>query len=248
MARRDAAAGRVPVINTSGGTMAAGTPGAKIIPLHDNPGRAAPDRQVRQRHDGGQRPPSFLVGPNAQVSAEQLEPTVWEIDQRRAGTRENASGLAGAVAAVSQFMRRRLTGDYTVDESGYDPHFTDGLVMPLLRMLGSSWFRVEANGIGNLPEKGAALVVANHSTVLPFDAMMCSMVVHHNHPAHRSMRLLAADIVFNTAMLSQIARKAGAAIACTTDAHRLLANGELTAVFPGGFNGWAKHFRDRYKL
>jgi 1-acyl-sn-glycerol-3-phosphate acyltransferase len=37
-------------------------------------------------------------------------------------------------------------------------------------------------------------------------------------------------------------------MACTADAHRLLAAGELTAVFPEGYKGLGKPFRDRYKL
>ena len=37
-------------------------------------------------------------------------------------------------------------------------------------------------------------------------------------------------------------------MACTSDAHRLLAAGELTAVFPEGYKGLGKHFKDRYKL
>jgi 1-acyl-sn-glycerol-3-phosphate acyltransferase len=37
-------------------------------------------------------------------------------------------------------------------------------------------------------------------------------------------------------------------MACTTDAHRLLAAGELTAVFPEGYKGLGKRFEDRYRL
>ena len=37
-------------------------------------------------------------------------------------------------------------------------------------------------------------------------------------------------------------------MACTADAHRLLAAGELTAVFPEGYKGLGKRFKDRYKL
>ena len=43
-------------------------------------------------------------------------------------------------------------------------------------------------------------------------------------------------------------RKAGHTMACTTDAHRLLAAGELTAVFPEGYKGLGKRFEDRYRL
>lgn len=37
-------------------------------------------------------------------------------------------------------------------------------------------------------------------------------------------------------------------MACTADAHRLLEAGELTAVFPEGYKGLGKPFKDRYKL
>ena len=91
-------------------------------------------------------------------------------------------------------------------------------------------------------------MVANHAGVLPFDGLMLSVAVHDHHPAHRDLRLLAADMVFDMPVLGPAARKAGHTMACTADAHRLLAAGELTAVFPEGYKGLGKHFRDRYKL
>ena len=141
-----------------------------------------------------------------------------------------------------------MMGDYTVDEFGFDPHLNNAIFLPLLRVFFKSWFRVEVSGIENLPETGAALVVANHAGVLPFDGLMTSVAVHDNHPTHRDLRLLAADMVFDMPMLGQAARKAGHTMACTSDAHRLLAAGELTAVFPEGYKGLGKHFKDRYKL
>jgi 1-acyl-sn-glycerol-3-phosphate acyltransferase len=55
-------------------------------------------------------------------------------------------------------------------------------------------------------------------------------------------------MLFDMPMLGHAARKAGHTMACTQDAHRLLAAGELTAVFPEGYKGLGKHFNDRYKL
>jgi 1-acyl-sn-glycerol-3-phosphate acyltransferase len=196
----------------------------------------------------------LLSEPNGRASAEQIAAVVREIDQRRGAAaaggeaKETPNQLAQRIAAVAAFLRRRLTGDYSVDEFGFDPHFTDGFVMPLLRAFFSSWFRVEVSGIGNLPRKGPALVVANHAGVLPFDGLMTSVAVHDKHPTHRPLRLLGADMLFDAPVLGQAARRAGATMACTTDAHRLLARGELTAVFPEGYKGLGKHFRDRYKL
>jgi 1-acyl-sn-glycerol-3-phosphate acyltransferase len=188
------------------------------------------------------------------ASAEQIAAVVCEIDQRRnaaSGTpavEETPNELAARIAAVAEFVRKRMTGDYAVDEFGFDPHLNDAIFLPLLRVFFKSWFRVEVSGIENLPESGAALVVANHAGVLPFDGLMTSVAVHDNHPTHRDLRLLAADMVFDMPMLGQCARKAGHTMACTSDAHRLLAAGELTAVFPEGYKGLGKPFKDRYKL
>ena len=151
--------------------------------------------------------------------------------------------LARRIAGVAEFVRKRMTGDYTVDEFGFDPHLNDAIFLPLLRVFFNSWFRVDVSGIENLPKTGAALVVANHAGVLPFDGLMASVAVHDNHPTHRDLRLLAADMVFDLPMFGQAARKAGHTMACTADAHRLLAAGELTAVFPEGYKGLGKPSR-----
>lgn len=196
----------------------------------------------------------MLSDPHGRASAEQIAAVVREIDEHRraAGTGPSADAplneFAQQVAAVAGFFRKRLTGDYSVDEFGFDPHFNNAIVRPLLRFFFKSWFRVEVSGIENLPSAGAALLVANHAGVLPFDGLMLSVAVHDEHPSHRDMRLLAADMVFDLPLIGEAARKAGHTMACTTDAHRLLAAGELTAVFPEGYKGLGKRFEDRYRL
>ena len=54
-----------------------------------------------------------------------------------------------------RFPSKRLTGDYRVDEFGFDPQFNNAIVLPLLRFFFQNWFRVEVSGIENLPESGA---------------------------------------------------------------------------------------------
>jgi 1-acyl-sn-glycerol-3-phosphate acyltransferase len=220
----------------------AGDAKAKVIPLHKNSGSA-------RRH------PSTLAGSNERASTEQIAAVIREIDERR-----SAAGASGAeaepaqgefarrVAAVVGFLRERVTGDYQVDEFGFDPHFNEAIALPLLRFFFNEWFRVEVSGIENLPADGPALVVANHAGVLPMDALMLSVAVHDHHPSHRDLRMLGADLVFDLPLIGPAARKAGHTMACTVDAHRLLAAGELTAVFPEGYKGLGKRFKDRYKL
>jgi 1-acyl-sn-glycerol-3-phosphate acyltransferase len=152
------------------------------------------------------------------------------------------------VAGALSFLRRRLTGEYEVDEFGFDPELTDSVLLPLLRPLYRDWFKVKVRGIDQLPTKGAALVVANHSGTIALDALMLALAVHDEHPEQRHLRLLGADLVFRIPFVSEIARKHGSTLACNPDAERLLRKGELVGVFPEGFKGIGKLYRDRYKL
>ena len=152
--------------------------------------------------------------------------------------------IAGGLA----FLRRRLTGDYPVDDFGFDADLTEHVLLPPLRPLYDTWFRVETRGLDNVPDTGAALVVANHSGTVPLDALMTSLALLDHHPAHRHLRMLAADLVFSLPVVAPLARKGGNTLACNADAERLLTGGELVGVWPEGFKGIGKPFRERYKL
>jgi len=162
-------------------------------------------------------------------------------------------GLSGddierQVAATLAFVRRRLTGDYAVDNFGFDEEFTENVFLPLLRPLYKSWFRVEVRGVENIPSAGGALIVANHSGTVALDSLMTQVAVHDEHPAHRYLRMLGADLVFKTPIVGVVARRTGATLAANPDAERLLASGELVGVWPEGFKGVGKPFSERYKL
>jgi nucleoside-diphosphate-sugar epimerase/1-acyl-sn-glycerol-3-phosphate acyltransferase len=147
-----------------------------------------------------------------------------------------------------EFLARRLTGDYQVDEFGYDPDLVDHVLAPALRPLYQRWWRVRTLGLEHVPSSGPALVVGNHAGTLPFDAMMVALAIHDEHPAHRILRMLAADLAFTLPLVAPLARKSGNTLACEEDAERLLGAGELVGVWPEGFKGLGKPFRDRYRL
>jgi 1-acyl-sn-glycerol-3-phosphate acyltransferase len=164
-----------------------------------------------------------------------------------------ASGLSGEeverqVAQTLAFLRRRFTGDYTVDEFGFDRDFTENAYLPLLRPLYRRWFRVDVRGLENIPAEGGALVVANHSGTIAMDSLMTQVAVHDEHPARRNLRMLGADLVFSTPVIGELARKSGSTLAANPDAERLLSAGELVGVWPEGFKGIGKPFSERYKL
>jgi 1-acyl-sn-glycerol-3-phosphate acyltransferase len=161
---------------------------------------------------------------------------------------ELSADVDAALAATLAFLRRRLTGDYAVDDFGFDADLTDNLLLPLLRPLYRSWFRVETSGLHHVPAEGGALIVANHSGTIPLDALMTSVALHDDHPAQRHLRLLGADVLFRLPVVGQLSRKHGSTLACNADAERLLAAGELVGVWPEGFKGIGKPFADRYEL
>ncbi len=152
--------------------------------------------------------------------------------------------LAGALS----FLRRRITGEVEVDEFGFDSELTDKVFLADMRPLYERYFRVEVRGLANVPAHGGALLVGNHSGTLPLDSVMTQLALFDNHPSHRHLRMLGADLIFRTPVLGEFARKTGTTLACAADAENLLNRGELVGVWPEGFKGIAKPYAERYKL
>jgi 1-acyl-sn-glycerol-3-phosphate acyltransferase len=200
---------------------------ARIIPLHadDSSGR------TRWRLSAQRTKPTPVLPPPEPEPVESLPPS-WK------------DGVEDAL----RFLRRRLEGDYAVDAFGFDADLNDHVILPFLRPLYEKWFRVETIGMHHVPDVGGALVVSNHSGTLPLDALMTAVALHDDHPAKRHLRMLGADLMFKFPGVGPLARKQGATLACNPDAERLLSTGELVGVWPEGFKGIGKPFRDRYKL
>jgi 1-acyl-sn-glycerol-3-phosphate acyltransferase len=150
------------------------------------------------------------------------------------------------IADLGSFLRRRLNGDYSVDEYGFDAEVTEKFLLSTLRPIADKWFRVEVRGAENIPAEGGALVVSNHSGTIPMDGLM-TMVSIHDHSG-RNLRPLGADLVFRLPVIGELARKSGATLACNEDAQRMLSGGELVGVWPEGFKGIGKPYSERYKL
>ena len=150
------------------------------------------------------------------------------------------------LAEFLAFLRRRVTGEYAVDEYGFDPEVTERFFLAAIRPIKEKWFRVEVRGVENIPTEGGALVVSNHSGTIPVDGLM-TMVSVHDHTG-RNLRPLGADLVFRLPIVGELARKGGATLACNEDAQRMLSGGELVGVWPEGFKGIGKPYAERYKL
>lgn len=202
--------------------------------------------------------PGRLVGAvlNAAESSSRVNTDPAELVQLAVNVLRAAASSAGLpteeaerqVAQGLAYLRRRLSGSYEVDEFGFDKDFTTSVYLPLLRPLYRKWFRIEVKGIENIPATGGALIVSNHSGTIALDSVMTQVAVHDEHPQQRHLRMLGADLVFQTPFVGTVARRSGSTLAANTDAERLLTSGELVGVWPEGFKGVGKPFSERYKL
>ena len=151
-------------------------------------------------------------------------------------------------ADFQEWIRRRLSGQYPIDDFGYDPELARGLLLQLAKPLYENYFRVKTLGMDRIPAEGPALIVANHSGTIALDAVMVQYAVATEHPQKRAIRNIGADLVFQLPFVGPFARKTGNAVACDEDALELLNRGELVGVFPEGYKGVGKGWRERYKL
>jgi 1-acyl-sn-glycerol-3-phosphate acyltransferase len=142
---------------------------------------------------------------------------------------------------------RRLEGDYTENEWGFDEEFTE-MVFPFFELMYDRWWRVRASGVQNVPSHGRALLVANHAGILPWDATMMGVAVLREHPLPRYPRFLVLNWAFDLPYVSFFMRKVGGVAASPYNAARLLEQDELVAVFPEGVKGAGKPFSERYRL
>ncbi|MEU9692074.1 lysophospholipid acyltransferase family protein [Amycolatopsis japonica] len=221
---------------------------AQVIPLH-GPGREKPDAAAQAERDLRESEEAQdHLDSERRADAPVVEfPGAARVSPARTRPAD-ADLLPDSLRTALTFVRDRLTGDYTVDEFGFDAELTETLLLPPLRALYEKWFRVDTFGVENLPADGGALLVSNHSGTVPLDALMTAVAVHDHVPGGRHLRGLGADLVFQLPLIGSFARKSGQTLACNADAERLLRKGELVGVWPEGFKGIGKPFSSRYKL
>jgi 1-acyl-sn-glycerol-3-phosphate acyltransferase len=111
------------------------------------------------------------------------------------------------------------------------------------------WFRVEVEGIENVPPIGGALLVSNHAGALPPDAPMIAKAIKEEHSRPRPLHLTVEHFFKGYPGLSMLVNKLGGVPAHPANVHRLLCDEQqLVLVFPEGRKGTEKLYKDRYRL
>ena len=153
------------------------------------------------------------------------------------------------VASAFAFLRRRVTGDFEVDDFGYDAELTDKVLLARAAAALPALVPGRDPRIENVPaerrgaRRGQPLGHDRHrlghdparpARPPPARTGPCACSAPTSSSRCRSCR--------------EFARKTGATLACNADAERLLDRGEVVGVWPEGFKGVGKPFSERYKL
>jgi 1-acyl-sn-glycerol-3-phosphate acyltransferase len=165
------------------------------------------------------------------------------------GTR---TSLAGTELVPSDDLKRHLPGvepDRQLDDWGRSERVEGFFDATVVEFFYRHWFRVETEGIENLPSSGGALLVSNHSGALPPDAPMIAKAIKEEHPHPRNLHVTVENFFKGYPGFSMLIPKIGCVTAHPANVHRLLYDEEqLVLVFPEGRKGTEKLYKDRYRL
>ncbi len=200
---------------------------------------------------GGLSEDSPLLGGTLTVGAGAEEPRAPEPEW---DPRDDELGLPRAEPVappdprdLRELIPARETGR-ALDDWGRSERVFD-LIEPLLDFYYRYWFRVEAEGVTNVPAEGGALLVSNHSGALPPDAPMIMQAIRHEHPNPRPLHMLAEHWFKGYPGVGLLTNKIGVVPAHPANAQRLLRDERgLALVFPEGQKATRKLYWQRYRL
>ncbi len=108
------------------------------------------------------------------------------------------------------------------------------------------YFRLQVEGIENIPKRGPALITPNHSGYAGFDAMMLAYEIHER--TQRTSRVLTHKFWFLTDATAIPAHKFGFLEATLSNGITQLKKNNLVVIFPEGEQGNFKPTSKAYEL
>ncbi|MGZ3708876.1 MAG: lysophospholipid acyltransferase family protein, partial [Bdellovibrionota bacterium] len=121
------------------------------------------------------------------------------------------------------------------------------VLMDQLAELIRAYFRVELEGLENIPKEGGALIVPNHSGFSGADAIMICHLIHHD--LGRTPRILAHRGFFEWfESVRRLSLQFGLEEVSVDHGAELLRRRELVLIFPEGESGNFKSSLKRYRL
>ncbi|MBI4953324.1 MAG: acyltransferase family protein [Myxococcales bacterium] len=160
--------------------------------------------------------------------------------------------LAGAGSLHAELEDRIERLEIPWSSFGFDPYGASKrhLVRTLLPFCWAyrHYFGVRVHGLANVPARGRAMLVGNHSGGIALDAAMviAAMLLELDPP--RLAQGMADRFLGRWPFLALLAQRSGQLTGLPEHALRLLHDERLLLVFPEGAHGTEKLYRERYSL
>ncbi|HEV3191660.1 MAG TPA: lysophospholipid acyltransferase family protein [Polyangiaceae bacterium] len=154
---------------------------------------------------------------------------------------------------INQQVREAIDGlELPFNALGVDPYGVSKrhlrIALGLLAIVHRYYFSVRTSGIENIPPRGRAMLVGNHSGGIPIDAAMVITTCLLEMSPPRLAQGMVEKFLYRFPFLGQLASRTGQFPGLPENAERLLEDERLLLVFPEGARGTAKLFRQRYSL
>lgn len=188
---------------------------------------------------------SFFDG----ASADQLQYN-WTVSGDRAKTEMDFKPNRSTIEALREFIASKDGGHPELLHAAYDTWGLDREYLDAwgwwFAFLRNIYWRIDCEGMENIPDSGGALYVSNHRGFMPLDAVMhLSLVLTHRR---RVVRFLIIHSLLRIPFLCNFLTKVGGVIASQENAARLFQEGNLIGVFPEGIRGTFSPYKRAYQL
>jgi 1-acyl-sn-glycerol-3-phosphate acyltransferase len=174
----------------------------------------------------------------------------WTVSGDRAAKELGFQPSQSTVEALREFLTAKPGAHPEKLAQSYDDW---GLDIDYIRAWGA-WFaflrnvywRIECEGMENIPATGKGLYVSNHRGFMPLDAVMHLSLLFTLR--RRVPRFLIIHSLLRTPFMMNFLTKLGGVVASQENATRLFEQGELVGLFPEGIRGTFSPYKTTYRL
>ncbi|MEQ1824614.1 MAG: 1-acyl-sn-glycerol-3-phosphate acyltransferase [Pirellula sp.] len=166
------------------------------------------------------------------------------LDRRR---EYESTSIGTSIAIQRRGGKSKLKDDRMVDDFGMDEQYLHSCSRWRFAFLEKLYWRIETEGLENVPSQGGAVFAGIHRGFMPLDGVMLVHLL--SKYTGRIPRFLIHPGLVKHPHLSGFLTRIGGIIACQENANRILKQHEILGVFPEGIRGAFRMYnRDIYKI
>jgi 1-acyl-sn-glycerol-3-phosphate acyltransferase/nucleoside-diphosphate-sugar epimerase len=172
----------------------------------------------------------------------------WTVSGRRIREELGFVPEKTSAAAILEELGRRGEAESVraFDDFGQDPSYIAAYGRTLFRFLHDAYWRIEHQGLENVPREGPAVLTGIHRGFMPWDGVMALHLIARE--LGRMPRFLIHPCLIKFPFLANYMTKLGGIPACQENADWVLGRGEIVGMFPEGIHGAFTMYRDAYRL